>query len=393
MAKKANQEGSIRRRSNGTWEGSVRITDMNGVESRPYFYGKTQAAVRKQINAAVNKADHGIYIASDDLIMYDWLIEWLWSIKKEQVKPKTFGWYEELIRNHIQDTALAKMKVVDIRRNHIQNWVKQDMKKNGSARAVNAAYGVIRNSMNDAIRLGIIIYSYADKVVLPKQKPAPIKILTVKQQKLFMDAIQNHRLRSAFFLTLTTGLREGEIAALRWIDIDFDEMCLVIKRDAIRVNIYDENTHKKIGSEIIIQDSPKSAAGYRTIPLLPAVVNELRRHRLKQNEEKMKNRKLWQDNGLCFCNEIGQIYDPKTFYTTIRKICDKTDGLEKIKFHALRHTFATRALESDINQKTVQDLLGHETPDMTMHYTHILEEHKKKEIQKLQDVFPAPKPF
>jgi integrase len=113
----------------------------------------------------------------------------------------------------------------------------------------------------------------------------------------------------------------------------------------------------------------------------------LRKHRAGQLDEKMKNRKLYEDNDLIFCNEIGGLYDPKTFYTTLRKICEKTSGLEPIKFHALRHTFATRGLEADISGKAMQGLLGHETEAMTLHYQQLLEKQARKEISKLEGAF------
>jgi len=86
-------------------------------------------------------------------------------------------------------------------------------------------------------------------------------------------------------------------------------------------------------------------------------------------------------------NEIGGLYDPKSFYTSLRKICKATPGLEPIKFHALRHTFATRGLENEMSGKAMQELLGHETEAMTLHYQQLLEKQARKEIGKLKDAF------
>ncbi|MDR1796060.1 MAG: site-specific integrase, partial [Clostridiales Family XIII bacterium] len=194
-------------------------------------------------------------------------------------------------------------------------------------------------------------------------------------------------LEAAFYVALTTGLREGEIAALKWSDFDAGAGTLTVSKNAIRIGVYDPDTNEKTGTKVVIQDTPKSRAGHRVFPLLPKTVNAIQRHRIRQLDEKMKNRQLYVDNDLIFANEIGGLYDPKTFYTALRKICKRTPGLEPIKFHALRHTFATRGLEADISGKAMQGLLGHETEAMTLHYQQILEAQARKEIDKLQNAF------
>lgn len=393
--KRANGEGSIRKRPDGTWEGRVTVTDINGNKSRPSFYGKKQEDVRKQIDEAVSLSDRGLYVASNKLTLENYLLnDWLWGEKHEQLtadppklKPKTFDGYFDSINNHIKGTRLGKMAITDVRRHHIQNWIKEKSKAGTRDRALSSAYGVIRNGMNDAVRNGILKESYADKITLPRKKAATTKILTKHEQNIFLKAINSNRLEAAFYVALTTGIREGELTALSWSDFDEDQGTLTISKDAVRIYSYDEKTMKKTGSKVIIQDSPKSAAGNRTIPLLPDTIKSLKRHRQRQNIEKMKNRKLYQENNLIFCDEMGRLYDPKNFYTTLRKFCKEIEGLDHIKFHALRHTFATRALESDMKQKAVQGLLGHETAAMTMHYTHLLDEQKKIEMEKLKDAF------
>lgn len=393
--KRANGEGNIRKRPDGRWEGRPTLTDINGNKSRPSFYGDTQEDVRKQISEAVSLSDKGLYVAPSKLTLEDYVInDWLWGEKYEQLtaepptlKPKTFDWYFDLINNHIKGTKLGKMAITDVRRHHIQKWVKEKSSAGTPARALSAAYGVVRNSMNDAVRNGVLKESYADKVKLPQKKEAETRILSKTEQNIFLKAIRSNRLEAAFFVALTTGIREGELTALSWPDLDEMMERLKINKNAIRVYIYDEATQKKIGSEVIIQDSPKTAKGNRDLPLLPDTIKALKRHRLRQNIEKMKNRKQYQDNDLIFCDELGRLYDPKNFYSTLRKFCESIEGLDHIKFHALRHTFATRALENDMKEKAVQDLLGHETPAMTLHYTHLLEEQKKKEMDKLKDAF------
>jgi integrase len=276
------------------------------------------------------------------------------------------------------------MKIADIRRHHVQAFI-DDMKAAGnSPHAVCYSFGLIRNAMNEAVNRGIIPVSYAVGVALPKKTPKKTVIFTKNEQAAFMDTIKGHRLEAAFILAITTGMREGELAGLMWSD--YNKGRIAVNKDVARVNLYDSVTHEKTGSRVIIQDSPKTVAGVREIPLLPIAIDALKRHRMKQNDEKMKNRRLYADNGLIFCNEIGCIYEPTYYYKLLQKTLDRV-GLKRIKFHALRATFATRGLEAEIPTKSIQSMLGHETPEMTMHYQQLLEEQALVEIAKLEKMF------
>jgi len=194
-------------------------------------------------------------------------------------------------------------------------------------------------------------------------------------------------LQSAFIIALTTGIREGELAALTWND--YKDGYISITKNAVRANIYDDKG-ELIGAEIRIQDTPKTAAGIRTIPLMPVAVKSLRVHRRNQNDERMKNRLLYTDNGLMFCTEIGGIYEPRYYRKMLHKALAAA-GLPLIKFHALRHAFATMGLEAGLSPKELQNILGHETPEMVMHYQHILDGQKRAAINNISKIFEGEK--
>jgi integrase len=389
MARRGNGEGTIRRRKDGTWEARYTIgrDPATGRQKQKSIYGRTRKECADKLADALAAIADGEYIEPNKRTLYEWIEYWLWNVKKGEVKPKTFDSYRETAAVHIGGTLLAKMKLASVRRHHVQSWVDEKKTMGTTPRIIRYAYGIIRNSMNDAVRRGLLSVSHADKVSLPSLRPKPVAILTQEQQGIFIEAIRGHRLEAMFYLALTTGMREGEIAALRWSDYDGKEQTLAVSRDAIRVNEYDPVTKAKTGTKVIVQDTPKSRAGRRVIPLLPETVQSLLRHRARQLDEKMRNRKLYEDSGLIFCNEIGGLYDPKAFYSALQKICKATDGLVPIKFHALRHTFATRGLEAEISGKAMQGLLGHETEAMTLHYQQILKTQARKEMDKLKGVF------
>lgn len=330
--KRYDGEGSIRQRPDGSFEVRVTITDIFGNKSRPSFYGKTADEALAKKDEAMAKARKNQYIPPSKMTVGDWLEHWLWNIKRDKntdsrkkkkkgtVSPKTFGWYEELIRNHVTPYQISEIPVTDLRRYMAQDWI--DALEDGGVglRAISAAYGVLRNSMNDAVKRDVIYESCVNRVDLPEAETKEVQILTMDEQRVFLEAIKGHRLQAAFVVALLTGMREGEI------------------------------------------------------PLITLARIALAKHKARQSKEKMLNRKLYQDNNLVFCNEIGQLYDPKTLYTSLRQVCDETPGLKKIKFHALRHTFATTSLRQIKDPKALQNLLGHETPEMALHYTHVVEE-------------------
>ena len=386
--KRSNGESTYRQRPNGTWE--VRYTAEYDPETRKAeqrsLYGKTKAEVTAKLTNKQKLLQQGYSQEFENLLVSEWMDEYLWKIKKPQVKPKTFTGYEEKIRLYIHPSKLGEMKIQEVRRVHIQMFIEDMTQNNHSAFIIRATYGVLRNAFNEAVRRDILPVSCVKNISLPKADPKPVKILSVEDQRLFMDAIKKHRLEPAFIVAITTGIREGELTALKWDDYDIEKGIISITKNAVRVPKYDVKTHEKTGTQIIVQDTPKTAAGKREIPLLPIAIDALRNHRTKQNIERLKAGTKYVNNGLIFCDEKGRLYDPKTFYTTLRKIM-KNKGLGTIRFHALRHTFATRSLEQEMSPKALQSLLGHETPEMVMHYQHILPEQARVEIDKLSAVF------
>jgi integrase len=386
MSKRGNGEGSIRKRNNGLWEGQYTAgrDPLTGKLKRGSVYAKTRAECRAKLDAALARASGGFYGASERLTVTEWLHIYLWDIKRPKIKPVTFEGYDRSIRLYIAPAALAKMKLVDVRRFHVQGFVDELTGSGASAFTVRNAYVVIRNAFSEAEKRGIIPISYAGRVELPKRTPKPTAILSQATQADFIAALAGHRLRAAFILALTTGIRAGELAALTWED--YKDGHISITKNAVRIAVYDSDTSDKTGSKVIIQNSPKTAAGIRTIPIMAIAAEALRAHRMRQNDERIKNRLLYVDNGLIFCNEIGGIYEPKYYLHALYKLLDAAE-LPRVKFHALRHTFATRGLEAGLSTKELQNLLGHESPEMVMHYQHILDEQKRAAIDKMSKLF------
>ena len=177
-----------------------------------------------------------------------------------------------------------------------------------------------------------------------------------------------------YIFALFTGLRRGEVLALTWDDIDFENAVIYVNKALVRVRNYDgrkEKTRLEIGE-------PKTESGKRVIPMIDTLIPILK-------EQKKRAGKT--DSNLVFPSESGGYIDPGNYNRKFYKIIEAA-GIPKANPHSLRHSFATRALEAGVDLKTTQELLGHSSIDITANlYTHALMEHKREEVQKLKSVF------
>ena len=174
-----------------------------------------------------------------------------------------------------------------------------------------------------------------------------------------------------FITALDTGLRQGELFALTWKDIDLDNAYININKSYKTVRNIETGIY-----EGIVQ-TPKTNKSIRTIPIPEPLVNKLKQYRLSQMDLKLKMGNLYNDNKLVFCNMFGKYLDSENVLKRFKKMLNEMD-LQDMKFHDLRHTFATRLFELGEEAKTVQELLGHSNISITLDtYTHVLDSMKK----------------
>lgn len=200
--------------------------------------------------------------------------------------------------------------------------------------------------------------------------------LSPEQAQHLLHEVRGQRLDTLLALALTTGMRKGEILALRWHDIDLQKGSLQIRR-----------TVKYLAGHGYIEGEPKTAKSRRKITLPDFVVEKLKQHRAMQLETRLQAGAKWVDRNIVFCNTHGGFLAPMILYRLFAKAL-RDAGLPHIRFHDLRHSAATLLLSMGVHPKVVQKLLGHSSISMTMNtYSHILPSMQKDAMNKMDDLF------
>lgn len=384
MSKRGNGEGSVCRRPDGRWQGSITIgRDDRDRLIRKYFYGKTRKETSEKLNRAIEELRDNRFInKSDNPTVEQWCHEWLWSYKRNSVKQKTFDQYETILRTHIIPD-IGDIRLADLKTMHIQRIINKMHDSGLSHRTIEVMKIVMHAALKQAQRNKLVSENVCENVVLPRKQPKHIRVLNEDEQTKLIAALKDNYIGRGLLFALYTGMRRGEVLALKWSDYDKNEKTISITKALSRVRTYNKNGNKTM----LTVTTPKTDTSIRTVPLIDKAVELLAEHKHKQERYMELVGDYYTDNGLIFSSSRGDYLDPGNFNRKLNKTVKKI-GIAQISPHALRHSFATRGLEAEVSLKAMQELLGHSSITVTGDiYTHILKEQKRKEISKLNDVF------
>ena len=386
--KRANGEGTIVKNiRNGVqkgWRASITIgRDANGKLKRKEFTGKTQADVKKKLEEYKKEMLLGTVSNDDKITVSEWYYTWLFDYRIKDLKPKSFEKYEGIYRNYIKDSELGKVKLKDLRTTHIQRYYNklqnQDNKPPSTIRGINTR---LKPCLGEAEKQGYINKNYCKMVTLPKNNATKdIQVLSQTDQQRFIEAIKGHKLEMLFLIALSTGLRLGELLGLKWSDIDFNTGMLTVNRTLSRVKNQDTGKYE------VIEQIPKTKNSNRVIPIPSNILTKFKDHKKIQSKQRLFVGEAYINNNYVFTDDIGNPIDDKRPGRNLKSILTKLD-INPIKFHALRHTYATRLFEANVPPKTVQVLMGHYDISITMDiYTHVMEDTKLEAVEKLNNIF------
>ena len=329
------------------------------------MYGKTYKEAKEKLTFAKVNAKEKIKRISSDMTVSDWFDKWLDSQKR--IKRSSYTTYSSNINKHIKK-KLGKIKLKMLTDEHIQNFI-DDLSKELAAKSVSSVFSILRLGLIDAYEKNLSV-ELCRKIKLPKVKRNEVKVFTKIEQK----AIEQYIEQSAYpndigiLICFYTGIRIGELCALDLNrDIDLKRGVISIQHTLYRVK--SENGNKKTELRI---STPKSESSIRDIPLPKFLIAKLSAI----------------ENGSGFLiQKNGKFIEPNVYARRYKKILEELD-IPYRKFHATRHTFATRALEIGMDIKTLSEILGHSSPTVTLNlYSHSLPEHKKKEMDRLGKLY------
>ena len=367
MAKKrGNGEGSIYRRANGTWAAQYTIWTAEG-RKRCSVSGKTRTEVSRKLTEAMANRDSGLVYNAGKLTAGEYLDKWLADSVKGTVKETTYANYSYIIRTHICP-AFGRMQLKNLTPAHVRGFYGEKARSDLSPATVKKMHVVLRKALSQAVSDGLISRNAADSVKTPRVS-APgeeIKPLNPEECAAFLKASCGERLEALYVLAIHCGLREGELLALRWEDVDLEvaKPALLVRRTLTR----GEN-----GRGWVIGRSTKSGKG-RRVRLTRRAVTALKDHRKRQLEERMHLSGLWQDQDLVFPSEIGSLLNPSNLRNrSFKRVKTRSGVREDLRFHDLRHTCATLLLSDGVNVKVVSEMLGHASIAITLNtYSHVL---------------------
>lgn len=354
--------------------------DKNGKRIRKCFCGYNKTEVLKKMQQALFK--YGVSTYSYDNISFgDFFKDWLYNYKKIELKPNSFARYESLFRLKIQDYKIYKIKLRELNTRDIQRHLNELINNNEiSIENGKRLITLIHSSLNFAIRQEYIYRNYAEGIVFPKiKKQVNNKVFSKEEQRLFIDHLNTKNTIDLLLLTaFCTGLRLGEITALTWEDLKDGKLTINKQyQNEYKIDDYGNRTRE------LHLISTKTESSERIIPLPDNILPLIFEHKKEQEKNINRLKGIYQDKKLIFADSIGNPIEHKKPNREVKKIC-KHINIPDRTFHSIRHSYATRLFELNVPVKTVQHLLGHSTINTTMNiYTHVMEEQKTDEVQKL----------
>lgn len=366
--RRGNNEGTVFQDKEGVWWAQLPPDDQG---KRPKRRAATQREAQEKLRELVRQREKGVNLTAKQPTVEEFLQVWLDEVIKPQRKPRTHEMYAQYVRLYI-NPHLGAIKLNKLTSARIQSWINELERKIAAQTALNA-YQRLNTGLEVAVRWRYLSENPAAHVERPKPRRVPIRPLNAAQAAAFLESVQGHRLEMLYVLALRLGMRQGELLGIRWKDVDLDRGMLRVAEQV-----------QKLRNRQTVSVAPKTPKSIRELPLSAELVAQMRAHWRMLEEERSLADVRWKEYGLVFPSEVGTPILPRNLTRHFKASLRRAKLPSTTRFHDLRHTAATLMLGAGVPIKTVSDILGHSSIQVTADtYGYTFEEDKQRALDTL----------
>jgi integrase len=369
--RRKNGEGSIRQRKDGRWEGRF-TAGFNADTGKPIsksVMGKTFEEVSEKLKKAISDSGKEY---PERLTVADWMTIWFETYSKPAIRESTAISYHSQMRNHIfpgiGEISLINLTPLDIQKMYNETKSSGRIKRTGneaelelSGQTIRNIHTLLKQCLEQAVRERRIPYNPVDACKLPPKKQAEMKVIPPEKIGNYLKVAESYKVLAMFFLALSSGLRRGELLALLWADLNVDNSTISITKQV---------AGRKGG---LVISTPKTPNSIRTLAIPKQAVELL----ITEHSRHPNNPYMFPSP------KTGKMYYPDSVGRLHKKILREA-GIGEVRFHDLRHTFATLAIQNGVDIKTLSGMLGHYSAGFTLDtYAHVTDKMQREAANKM----------
>ena len=361
MTRRGPNEGTIFQRKDGRWAAGVSLGYGNGRRQRKWVIGQTRKEVAAKLEPLLKARRDNLPIPDQRLKLGPFLERWLEEVARPTIRWSTYKSYRDILRLHLVPD-LGRCALSKLGPAQVQSFLNAKLAGGLSPRRVQYLHAVLRRALVTAERWSLVSRNVAKLVDPPRVTRHEIQPLTPEQARQLIDAASSDRLLALWIAALGTGMRQGELLALSWHDIDLDSRRVHIRHTLGRVE----------GRLQLLE--PKTERSRRTLVLPEIVATSLRAHRTRQLMERLVAGSRWCESGYVFTTSIGTPIEAAAVTRAFHQALERAH-LPRSRFHDMRHAAATFLLAQGFTLEDAKYMLGHSSIVLTSNtYGHVLEQ-------------------
>jgi len=378
-------KGHIYKRSQGSWT-VVYDLPMDAVTGKRRQKSQTVKGTKRDAERAlreiISSIEQGAYVKPNKLTLGELLRLWLKDYASMNTTDRTQESYYSIVETHLIP-ALGRIPLTDLQAQHVQSYYsskladgRADGKGGLSARSVVYHHRILSKALDYAVKMGLVVRNVDNVVQPPRVARATMRTLSLEEVTRFLEAAQDTDYYVYFSTLLYTGLRRGELLALRWRNLDLEAGTLTVVETAYR-----------LGNGDYIIKEPKTPQSRRTVTLPPSLVELFKAYLADQELLRIQLGVSLNADDFVFIRPDGSPINPNAVTLAFRRIIKKA-GLKALRIHDLRHTHASLMLKAGINPKVVSERLGHANIGITLDiYSHVLPGLQEAAAEKFDLIF------